>query len=283
MSDYNIGAKLAEFRIAKGLTQEELASEFNVSNKTVSKWENGQSAPDLEMLCTIARYFEVSTDSILGLSINETATAEEAIRREFSAADSNTAILRAFDITRSIIPSLFGLMGQCIYADPPETTAGLPRSMIMNSALFDLTVNSDDLNMAVMLLRNKSNFAWLKDDARLDRIASLLDFLGDTDALRICTLIHTDTFSTDFTAEYAAKMAGLPVETTEQILENASKIGLCKSNTAHMTEGVRTIYRSEGNGMILSIICLAFEIMCGADGYDWRHGSYGKMIGGEKG
>ena len=47
MIDYAfIGARLKEARIRKNMTQEQLAEELGVSNKTVSKWENGKCMPD---------------------------------------------------------------------------------------------------------------------------------------------------------------------------------------------------------------------------------------------
>lgn len=50
MNECNIATKLSELRIAKGVTQGEVASALSVSNKTISKWENGTSSPDLSML-----------------------------------------------------------------------------------------------------------------------------------------------------------------------------------------------------------------------------------------
>lgn len=44
------GAFLSELRKEKGLTQQELADRLFVSNKAVSKWERGQSLPDIDLL-----------------------------------------------------------------------------------------------------------------------------------------------------------------------------------------------------------------------------------------
>ncbi len=62
----NIGKKICELRKTHGLTQEQLASEMGVSIAAVSKWETGNSLPDVLMLCSIADYFVVSTDELLG-------------------------------------------------------------------------------------------------------------------------------------------------------------------------------------------------------------------------
>ena len=44
----DISEKILQLRKAKGFTQEELAEKLNVSRQSVSKWESGQSVPELE-------------------------------------------------------------------------------------------------------------------------------------------------------------------------------------------------------------------------------------------
>lgn len=61
-----VGRKIYELRKSKDMTQEELASQMGVSIAAVSKWETGNSIPDVFMLCAIADYFNVSTDELLG-------------------------------------------------------------------------------------------------------------------------------------------------------------------------------------------------------------------------
>ena len=68
MSECKIGEMLVKLRTAKGLTQDEVAQSLSVSNKTVSKWENSASMPDLPMLMELSQYFGVTTDAFLGIS-----------------------------------------------------------------------------------------------------------------------------------------------------------------------------------------------------------------------
>lgn len=63
-----VGKKICELRKSKDMTQENLASEMGVSVAAVSKWETGNSMPDILMLCSIADFFGVSTDELLGRS-----------------------------------------------------------------------------------------------------------------------------------------------------------------------------------------------------------------------
>ena len=57
--------RLYQLRKQKGFSQEELASRLNVSRQTVSKWEIGDSTPDMEKLAAISDLFEVSLDELI--------------------------------------------------------------------------------------------------------------------------------------------------------------------------------------------------------------------------
>lgn len=61
----NTGEFLKSLRITKGLTQMELAEYLNVSNKTVSKWENSVGIPEISTLVILADFYDVSVDDIL--------------------------------------------------------------------------------------------------------------------------------------------------------------------------------------------------------------------------
>ena len=61
------GENLKRLRKEKELTQETLAEIFGVSFQTISKWERGETYPDITMLPVISSYFNVSVDSLLGV------------------------------------------------------------------------------------------------------------------------------------------------------------------------------------------------------------------------
>ncbi|WP_105615215.1 DNA (cytosine-5-)-methyltransferase [Vallitalea okinawensis] len=62
-----IKLSIANLRKEKGITQTELADSLGVSFQSISKWETGITLPDITLLPTLADYFEVSVDQILGL------------------------------------------------------------------------------------------------------------------------------------------------------------------------------------------------------------------------
>ncbi|HET60142.1 MAG TPA: XRE family transcriptional regulator [Chloroflexi bacterium] len=60
-----IGASIASLRQERGWTQRQLARQLDLSHQAVSKWENGESAPDVETLVRLARLFGVTIDRLI--------------------------------------------------------------------------------------------------------------------------------------------------------------------------------------------------------------------------
>jgi len=65
MKGINIAKTLAAKRKEKGITQDELAAYVGVSKASVSKWETGQSYPDITFLPQLAAYFNISVDRLI--------------------------------------------------------------------------------------------------------------------------------------------------------------------------------------------------------------------------
>ena len=61
----NVPERIQELRKQKGISQEELANELGVSRQAVSKWESGQSFPELDNIIALSDFFGVSADYIL--------------------------------------------------------------------------------------------------------------------------------------------------------------------------------------------------------------------------
>lgn len=75
MDQIKIGKFIAQCRNEKGLTQETLGEKLGVSNKTISRWENGHYLPDIEMMQLLSKEFNVS--------INELISGEKLIAENY--------------------------------------------------------------------------------------------------------------------------------------------------------------------------------------------------------
>lgn len=90
MDQVKIGQFLKTLRKEKNLTQEQLAAQFSVSGRTVSRWENGNHMPDISMLIEIADYYAVDIREILD---GERHPAEP--KQEISRTDMNKVLVKA--------------------------------------------------------------------------------------------------------------------------------------------------------------------------------------------
>lgn len=86
-----IGKKIKELRIQKGLTQNELAERLYVSYQAVSQWENNITTPDINTIIELANQFELSLDELFELKkYNKNNTKQVKIK---DANDSDLYIL----------------------------------------------------------------------------------------------------------------------------------------------------------------------------------------------
>jgi len=80
-----LGSRIAEYRRAKGITQDQLAEYMGVSSQAVSKWENDLSCPDITLLPKLADYFGITIDKLLrGESSNTVQVVSEIERKDIN-------------------------------------------------------------------------------------------------------------------------------------------------------------------------------------------------------
>ncbi len=84
-TDYTgaLAARISELRRRAGMTQEALAEKLGVTFQAVSKWERGQSCPDISLLPSIAEIFGVSIDELFGT---------EPVREQYGAVEADPEI-----------------------------------------------------------------------------------------------------------------------------------------------------------------------------------------------
>lgn len=61
----NLSEKIMLLRKKQGWSQEELANRLNISRQSISKWESGQSQPDIDKIILLSQLFQVTTDYLL--------------------------------------------------------------------------------------------------------------------------------------------------------------------------------------------------------------------------
>lgn len=101
MEKKTIGAFISALRKANGMTQRELAEQLNVSDKTVSRWECDEGAPDLSLIPVIAELFGITCDELLR---GERRSPAERQKDE-GTGDTPSADHRAVKLRRQLLRS----------------------------------------------------------------------------------------------------------------------------------------------------------------------------------
>lgn len=136
MNQQKVGQFLKELRNEKGITQAELAERLGVSNRSVSRWENGTTMPDFDLLMELAKYYDLEVGEILSgerQASENPAKSEEMMLRvaEYSNVE------KAFFSKRMCIMFLMANIGIFVYMviDLAGLSYTQPYEAIINAVL----------------------------------------------------------------------------------------------------------------------------------------------------
>jgi transcriptional regulator with XRE-family HTH domain len=107
MKEINIGKVLVNKRKEKGITQDELANYIGVSKASVSKWETGQSYPDVTFLPQLAAYFNISIDDLMNYKPQMTKEDIRKLYHKLSADFVSKPFVEVMDHCRTIIKKYY--------------------------------------------------------------------------------------------------------------------------------------------------------------------------------
>lgn len=92
---YSIGKTIRRLRRERGLTQEELAKQLNITAQAISRWENETGMPDVSQIVPLANVFGVSTDVLFGISGMSDSEEVQIIIKEANELISSPATLES--------------------------------------------------------------------------------------------------------------------------------------------------------------------------------------------
>ena len=122
-----IGGFLRELRKEKELTQEQLAEKFGVSSRSVSRWENGNTMPELGILVELADYYEVDIKEIIdGERKSEIMKTEEKETMQkvadYAEAEKKLVVKRKCIVTfiGTMVFALSIMVGYIVFPKLPE-------------------------------------------------------------------------------------------------------------------------------------------------------------------
>ena len=112
-------------RLEKGMTQEELAECLGVTPQSVSKWERGETYPDITLLPALANVFDTGIDFLMGMDKIRAAKTLYDIHDQAHRAMGEEAFTTAEKIYREAL---------LIYPNKPEMLLGLSSALAMQGA-----------------------------------------------------------------------------------------------------------------------------------------------------
>ena len=172
--DVMLNESIKRARLRKGISQEEMAVRLGVVRQTVSKWENGRSVPDAEMLILIAELLDVPVNRLLGVeekseSLQSMADELARLNEELARKSRQEAILRKASKKRGaiIMLSFAALIAALTVKSEPFTI--LLMSVCMIASLIILYANlalltaasTDDLKLSPLRLTTVFDLAVL--------------------------------------------------------------------------------------------------------------------------
>lgn len=114
----NLGKKIAELRKKNNLSQEELAEKVGVARQTISKWEIGDTTPDINQVKIISKIFNISIDELVDNDINNVIV--EKISNTEKLAGITIKILKVFGIMLIVFITLIFLFVIIFMIDMPR-------------------------------------------------------------------------------------------------------------------------------------------------------------------
>lgn len=149
MDQKKIGTFLKELRKEKGMTQEQLAEILGVTNRSISRWENGVNMPDFDLVIEIANHFDVSIEEFLDGERRTDMINKQTEETLLKVADYNNDekmvfskrlhILFLIAVAAFIIYMVLdiqGLTSTGIYEDIADYSLGLVFGMVIMGALY---------------------------------------------------------------------------------------------------------------------------------------------------
>ena len=134
MSCLNFSEKLIKLRKEKGFSQEELGNKLNVARQTVSKWELGETTPEMDKLIKMSEIFDITLDELIkGEKEEETISGDNSNTNTQKLAGLVIKILKGlgvFLIVLLIVSILLAIMGSAAFNRVGEDGSGVNSTVI---------------------------------------------------------------------------------------------------------------------------------------------------------
>ena len=193
-----IGSNIKKYRKKRKITQEQFAEVLGVSDQAVSRWENGTTYPDIELLPTIALYFGVTLDELMGMEALKDESDIEDIMNRRKEFRSRGEVVKSYEMLRKAVKRypnnyklILALVADLQYANVYNDDIWL-KNLQEAESLIDRVLNecTDPEQITEAKICKFFNCLWLE---RREEAAAIAETLPGMNECRESHLLHAYT------------------------------------------------------------------------------------------
>lgn len=259
MKHNQIGNRIRELRMRRNMTQAELGKAVGVSMQAVSNWERG-GVPDIEILVSIARYFDVTMDELLGLVSDSSGQISDTLFSTLLQSPIQNRMEQAAAYCWSIFRGLSGFSTTRDYA---YTTAAMAdsdnsRCRVSNNDGISYFVAAQDAQLFAIATEPEEGFSSVLGGD--EDFVELFRLLSDGDTFQLFLFICSRTQAL-FSSRLVARSTGISESKVKAVLEDFEKRGWVIKEVADMESGAVTLYRTACKECFVFFLLFAREMI----------------------
>lgn len=247
----SLAENIKRFRLAKGLTQEQLANILHISSQAISKWECDENFPDGSLLIPLANALEVSLDRLFG---NEKIYFEDTSLNIIKLLqNSNNEYKLALDLCWQIEQGVFG------WLDSTEQINKCPAHKFASYVL-------RNEGFTHMSTNNKSSFfsifpepecGWSEALGDIEELRKIFECMADPDTMNSIIFIHKIERGYTFEAEVLCSKCGVDSKCLEKVIESLLYLKLVSRDIVTIDNKELVLYTAHPTHKIIPLLLFA--------------------------
>lgn len=261
-----LGIQIKKFRMAKGITQEQLGQLVGVTTQAVSKWERG-GTPDAELLPALSEALGVSIDALFG---REEQSFTFSLLKKLCHMPGEEAFRYAFDICWAM---MLGVDHETVNMPDSYLLRDLdhwvldekPHPSIAKIMYDEGTLNARldrDLRHFFLMLEPKSGLR--SQLAEPKRLRQLFEAFADEVRLKIIFYLYTR-LNTPIATSLISENVGLPVQEVDRHMDILCQQGIVKRTAIATSDGEIYSYMFNQEDAVIALLCFADELILNED------------------
>lgn len=249
----NIGNRIKELRVKNKATQEELAKALQVSTQAVSKWENGGS-PDLELVPSIATYFNVTTDYLFDMKDSDIADIEKKLAKYIQSFELENRMNVAYDLAFKMSIATRG--------DEIENLEEF-NELIKNDDMFSTIIGPEGIAITSLAKNNKIFMCLPKDDKSdyskmllsKDEQRKFCEYLSDELFYNTLVFLYSRN-GVNFTEQLLIDNLNITYDEAKAVLQKMKKFKIVDCSNVPINDTTVELYAVLQNPQIVGLIAM---------------------------